>query len=74
MNTRPAVILIVVVSLAVIVAGGMLGTFLLIEGQADPSNIALFSSLTGTALGGLMSLLVNTRSQTPPNETGNPTP
>lgn len=63
--TEPRVILVVVVALFAIVVLGFVGTFWLILQKCEGSLIAVFSGLTGTALGMLGSLLNNTRT-TPP--------
>lgn len=81
--TEPRVVLVVVLLLGVIVMGGFAGTFWLIHEKAEGSLIAVFSGLTGTALGMVGSILNNTRTtpstsevsvteKTPPDSTKNP--
>lgn len=63
MSTNPKIIFIVVISLSAIVFAGLAMTFLLIQAKADAALVAIISGHTGTALGGLMSILNNTRTQ-----------
>lgn len=63
MNTQPRIILIIVLSLSLIVIASMVGVFVLIQQKCDAAQIAMLSGMGGTALGGLMSMLNNTRSQ-----------
>jgi hypothetical protein len=63
--TQPHVVLVVIYSLAILSALGFLGTFLLVREKVDGASIAVFSGLTGTVLGGLMSALNNTRTNSP---------
>ena len=63
--TQPHVVLVVIYSLAILSALGFLGTFLLVREKMDGASIAVFSGLTGTVLGGLMSALNNTRTSNP---------
>lgn len=61
MSTRPHIILIVVVTLALTVFLGMVAVFILIREKSDPALIAVMAGFVGTALGGVLSLLNNTR-------------
>ena len=68
-QTPKHIVLIVVLALVAIALGGMVGTYLLIVNKADPTLIAFFSGIGGTALGGLMTILSNTRSVAEPSTT-----
>lgn len=61
MSTRPHIIAIVVLTLALTVFLGMAGVFFLIREKSDPALIAVMAGFVGTALGGVLSLLNNTR-------------
>ncbi len=63
MSTHPRIIFIIVCAMAAYVPLGMLAVFLLILWKADPALIAVMAGFVGTALGGLMSMLNNTRTQ-----------
>jgi hypothetical protein len=66
MNSTPKhIVAVITYALVFIVLSGMLGVYLLIVGKSDPALIAVLSGHTGTALGGLMSMLNNTRSGSP---------
>lgn len=60
MTPNPKIVFIVVCSLSVALFGGMLATYLLIVQAADAALIAIISGHTGTALGGLLSILSRT--------------
>lgn len=70
MTPNPKIVFIVVCSLSMALFGGMLATYLLIIQDADAALIAIISGHTGTALGGLLSILSRTGatpdSATPP--------
>lgn len=61
MSTQIGIIRIVVLTLALTVFCGMAGVFVLIRERADPALIAVMAGFLGTALGGVLSLLNNTR-------------
>lgn len=74
-TTQLHVILVVVYSLALLALAGFIGTFILVREKVDGASIAVFSGLTGTVLGGLMSTLNNTRTATQkPADEPAPTP
>jgi len=60
MTPNPKIVFIVVLSLAATVGGGMFGVYMLILKGADAALIAILAGHTGTALGGLMSILSRT--------------
>lgn len=60
MIPNPKVVFIVVLSLAGSLFCGMLATYLLILARVDAALIAIMSGFTGTALGGLLSILNRT--------------
>ena len=66
MTPNPKIVFIVVLSLAGAVGGGMFATYMLIMNQADAALIAIISGHTGTALGGLMSILSRTGATSDP--------
>ncbi len=71
--TSPSIILIVACGLLVFALSGLVGTFYLILVHAEGALIAIISGPTVTALGGLMSMLNNTRTLKPEkNGNGNP--
>lgn len=65
MSTQIGIIRIVVLTLALTVFFGMGGVFVLIRERADPALIAVMAGFVGTALGGVLSLLNNTRTAGP---------
>ncbi len=66
MVTSPKIIFLVVASLIAVVLGGLGCMFYLVLQKVDAAMIALISGPTLTALGGLMSILNNTRTQAAP--------
>lgn len=64
--TQPHVVLVVIYSLALLSLLGLVGTFVLVREKIDGASIAVFSGLTGTVVGGLMSALNNTRTAAVP--------
>lgn len=66
MVTSPKIIFIVVGSLAAIVILGMIGMFCLILMKTDAALIGIIAGPTLTALGSLISLLNNTRTNAAP--------
>lgn len=64
--TQPHVVLVVIYSLAILSLLGLVGTFVLVREKIDGASIAVFSGLTGTVVGGLMSALNNTRTAAVP--------
>lgn len=68
MSTKPHIIIMIVISMALFVAMGMVGVFLLILWKCDPGLIAIMAGFTGTALGQLGGMLNNTRTAGGPPE------
>lgn len=66
MVTSPKIIFIVVSSLAAIVILGLIGMFYLILEKTDAALIGIIAGPTATALGSLISLLNNTRTNAAP--------
>lgn len=66
MVTSPKIIFIVVSSLAAIVLAGLGTMFYLILNKTDAALIGIIASPVATALGSLISLLNNTRTQAAP--------
>lgn len=60
MTPNPKIVFIVVCSLSLALFGGMLATYFLIIQDKDAALIAIISGHTGTALGGLLSILSRT--------------
>lgn len=69
--TSPTVIFIVVCGLLAFSLSGLIATFYLILIHAEGALIAIISGPTVTALGGLMSMLNNTRTFTNGKSNGN---
>lgn len=66
MVTSPKIIFIVVCSLALIILCGLAGMFYLILQKTDAALIGIIAGPTATALGSMISLLNNTRTQAAP--------
>lgn len=62
MYPNPKIVYIVVLSLSGAMFGGMYATYTLIMEDRDAALIAIMSGFTGTALGGLLSILNRTGS------------
>ncbi len=74
MVTSPRIIFIVVSSLAAIVILGLGTMFYLILQKTDAALIGIIASPVATALGSLISLLNNTRTQAAPSSNGSSSP